>query len=115
MKKIREADWQVFRRHHARLATDAKQKILDSLQAAIANSNNDVETKYAEVYRRLEEGDRLLQEGFDDYRRSTASLQVLKWYQAGWLDERMLAEYSSDLRDWVVQVGNYLFAGDDKG
>ena len=74
---IPESDWRQFKELHLILRERFCRKVLDELGNVISSSDQSAHERYVKVYRLLERRDKELARAFNDFRRSTAIMQLM--------------------------------------
>lgn len=98
---IPESDRRHFKRLHALLLERFCQRALDELAAAIAEQDSTAHDRYLRVFRLLEQRDKELARAFDDYRRSTAVMQLAVMRRMGLLSDEDLEVFSEPTRQVI--------------
>lgn len=101
-----ERDWKTLSRLKP-LALDLLcQRILDEAQAIIADATGGEHHRvYLALYRHIQERDRLIADGFDDWSRSRAVVHLLVWRQHGLITDEEFAAFSPETRatvEWLL-------------
>jgi len=74
--EIPETDWKIFKQLHQKLLQEYCAGVLKEIEALIYNQEGSAHERYLAVYKLLERRDRQMADAFDDYRRSTAVIQL---------------------------------------
>ncbi len=91
---IPERDWREFKRVHAELLERFCARVLDEVAATAKAADGTAHERYLRVYTLLEKRDRELGEAFNDFRRSTAEMQLMVLRTMGLLSDRDLDGFS---------------------
>lgn len=102
MVDIPESDWKTFRAVRAEALERSCARVLDGCAATISARAGSAHDRYGELYRLIEERDRVLADAFDGARRSAAIYQLAKINRLGLVTEEELGRFSADTRDLVV-------------
>lgn len=98
---IKESDWKVFKQVRADALERFCQRILSEIQRTADNKSLTAHQRYLAVYKLLEQRDDEIADAFNDFRRSTASLQIGIMYSLGLLKDDELARFSPEIQDRV--------------
>lgn len=99
MDKIPEPDWKVFKRQHLVLHERFVEAELETLNHLFEDREMSPISRFESLADAVKKSKKRESELFDDYRRSTAVLHILKWMDAGLLSEKEFLEYSAEVRD----------------
>lgn len=99
MHKIPEWDWKIFKKQHLELHERFIEAELETLKDLFQNREMSSISRFEALADAMKRSRKRESELFDDYRRSTAVLHVLKWMDAGLLSEKEFLEYSEEVRD----------------
>jgi hypothetical protein len=92
--QIPEPDWRQFKRVHQDLLQRFSQRVLDELAAIVQAPEGTAHERYLRVYRLIETRDNELARAFDDFRRSTALMQLVVMRGMGLLTDEDLGAFS---------------------
>ena len=106
--QIPEADWRRFRDVHKSLLQRFCQNVLDEAVAAAQASAGSPHDRYLRVYRLIQKRDKEIGRIFNDFRRSTALLQLLNMRRSGLLTDEDLSVFSPPTQEYVNQVAALL-------
>jgi hypothetical protein len=73
---IPESDWRRFKEVHEKLLERYCRQILEEVAAASQGGQGSAHDRYLRVYRLIQERDKQLANAFNDFRRSTAVMQL---------------------------------------
>lgn len=96
---ILESDWRAFRRLHARALEEFCSRTLDDLRALTNDDGRTALERYRAADALWEKRDRELARVFDDYRRSTAVMQLGIMLGCDLVTEEDLAPFSERTRE----------------
>ncbi len=97
-----EQDWKHLTRLKPLALERLCQRILDGAQAIIAAAaEGERHRTCLALYRHIEEGDRLIADGFNDWRRSRAPFHLIAWRQQGLITDEEFAAFSPETRGFV--------------
>jgi hypothetical protein len=75
-REISESDWRIFRELHRVAVQRFCEKILAEAKTEIERPGKSPHEKYGTLFKLLRDGDRDMAQAFDDFRRSTALVQI---------------------------------------
>jgi hypothetical protein len=104
MGNIPESDWRHFKRVHSLLLERFCQQGLDELTAVLRTSEGTAHERYCRAYAVLEKRDAALARAFDDFRRSTAVMQLVIMRTMGLLGDEELKVFSEPTQKAVRLV-----------
>ena len=102
--KIPEADWQHFKRLHSELLERFCQRTVQELDAMLRARQGSAYDQYRRAYDLLFERDKELARAFDDFRRSTAIMQLAIMRRMGLLSDSELSVFSEQTQQIVRGV-----------
>src|SRR5215510_7122186 len=73
---IPESDWRRFKEVHMKLLERYCSRILDEVAAASQDRSGSAHDRYVKVFKLIKERDKQMATAFDDFRRSTAVMQL---------------------------------------
>ncbi len=91
---IPEADWKRFKEIHSVLLERFCNRILGELMATCQLSNASAHDRYLKVYKLIKERDKQVASAFNDFRRSTAVLQLAIMRRMKLLKDEELQRFS---------------------
>jgi hypothetical protein len=101
--QIPEADWRHFKRLHSELLERFCARVLDEVSAKIRAGDGTARDRYFQAYEILQDRHKELARAFDDFRRSTAVMQLAIMRRMDLLNDQDLAVFSAqtqrELRD----------------
>ncbi len=95
---IPESDWRRFKEVHAKLLERYCSGVLDEVAALCRGTVSSAYDRYSKVYKLVRERDRELARAFDDFRRSTAVMQLGIMRRMGLLTDDELSMFSEPTR-----------------
>jgi len=98
---IPESDWRHFKRVHQVLLERFCQRALDDLAAMLRARQGSAHDQYRRAYELLERRDEELARAFDDFRRSTAVMQLAIMRRMGLLSDEELRVFSEQTQQTV--------------
>lgn len=101
---IPESDWRQFKRVHEVLLERFCQRVLDDLAAVLRAKDGSAHAQYCRAYQLLKERDQELARAFDDFRRSSAVMQLLLMRRMGLLTDEELSAFSEQTQQTVRAV-----------
>lgn len=99
--QIPESDWRQFKRVHQMLLERFCERTLEELGAILRAREGSAHERYRRAYRLLEERDEESAQAFDDFRRSTAIMQLTIMRRMGLLGDEELNAFSQQTQQWV--------------
>ncbi|PWU16338.1 MAG: peptide ABC transporter substrate-binding protein [Verrucomicrobia bacterium] len=103
---IPESDWRRFKEVHAKLLERYCDRILEEVAAASRNTKGTAHERYLKVYKLIKERDKQLANAFDDFRRSTAVLQLGIMRRMKLLTDEELGLFSEQTRIHVEAIAS---------
>ena len=101
-----ERDWKHLRRLKPaaldRFCDQVLQEVVKIATAAEPSSHQ----RYLNLYKFIHQRDKVLADGFDDHRRSTAPWKIAAIYRLGLLTDEEFAGFSDETRDHVVRINS---------
>ena len=107
---IPESDWRHFKRVHNELLERYCARVLDELAQTIKHSDRSAHDRYGRAYKLLKDRDRELARAFDDFRRSTAVMQLAIMRRMGLLTDEDLSVFSRQTQEQVRGITS-IFGG----
>lgn len=101
MRQIKESDWKIFRQLHTVALERLCQQILSEVEHISAGRASSAHQKYLKIYELLQRRDKEVAELFDDFRRSTALIQLTNIKARGLLTEEEFLRFSEETRNFV--------------
>lgn len=103
---IPESDWRRFKEVHATLLERYCCRILREVAALSEGTQGSAHDRYLKVYKLIKERDRQMANAFDDYRRSTAVMQLAIMRRMKLLTDEELAVFSEQTRTRVEGIAS---------
>ena len=103
---IPESDWRRFKEVHAQLLERYCSHILEEVAAASQDARGSAHDRYVKVYRLIKERDKQMANAFDDFRRSTAVMQLGIMRRMKLLTDEELALFSEQTRTRVEGIAS---------
>lgn len=104
MRNFPESDWKRFRTLHKVLLERFSERILAELTAAIQSREQSAHDRYIKAYNLIRERDKEMAQAFDDFRRSTAFLQLCIMRRMGLLKDDELELFSEETKSGVKSL-----------
>jgi hypothetical protein len=98
---IPESDWRHFKQVHDDLLESYCARVLDDLTAVAKATEGTAHERYVRAYKLLENRDEELARAFDDFRRSTAVMQLAIMRRMGLLSDKDLSVFSTQTQEQV--------------
>lgn len=96
LERIPEPDWKVFREIHKPLLRRHCRETLDRLAEIAAQDDEDAHEQYLRAYKYIHQRDKEVAEVFEDFRRSTALMQLGLMRRKKLLDDSDLDRFSEE-------------------
>lgn len=106
-RHIPEADWRQFKRVCPVLEERFCQRVLDDLANLLRAGDATAHEKYLRIYKLIQKRDKNLGAAFDDFRRSTAVLQLAMMRRMGLLGEQELSGFSVETQAIIRRVDSF--------
>lgn len=101
-RDISERDWKVFRTVREAALDRFCARVLEECERVIGDRSLTHHQRYLRLYRLLDDRDRDIASAFNDFRRSTAILQLARIHALGVVTDEELDRFSPDIRDLVI-------------
>jgi hypothetical protein len=101
---IPESDWRRFKEVHEKLLERYCSDILAEMSAAIQGTGGTAHDRYLKVYQMIRERDKQMANTFDDFRRSTAVMQLGIMRRMKLLTDEELTLFSDHTRTRVESI-----------
>ena len=98
---IPESDWRHFKRVHNELLERYCARALDELAAQLKTGDGTAHDRYVRAYKLLKNRDEEIARAFDDFRRSTAVMQLAIMRAMRLLTDEDLSVFSEQTQDQV--------------
>jgi hypothetical protein len=95
---IKESDWKLYRKLRAVALERFCQRILEEIERINSDSNKSSHDRYQAIYNLIKRSDKEIARTFDDFRRSTAVVQLAIICSLGLLPDEELQRFSSETR-----------------
>lgn len=103
---ITESDWKVFRRLHAVALDRYCERLLGEAGGIISDRSKSHHDRYTELYDTIRRRDKEMAAAFDDFRRSTALLQISIIHSLNLWSEEELGHFSDDAREYIGLIAH---------
>ena len=111
---IPESDWRHFKQVHDDLLERYCARVLDDLIAVARATDGTAHERYVRTYKLLQSRDEELARAFDDFRRSTAVMQLAIMRRMGLLSDKDLSVFSMQTQEQVRGIAS-IVGGDVAG
>jgi hypothetical protein len=101
-----ESDWRRFKEVHTKLLERYSSRILEDVAAAAQGSEGSAHDRYLKVYKLVKERDKQMAHAFDDFRRSTAVMQLGIMRRMKLLTDDELSIFSEQTRTRVEGIAS---------
>ena len=105
MTTIPEPDWRRFKEVHAKLLERYCSRILEEVAAA-TQTKGTAHDRYLNIYKLIKERDKQLARTFDDFRRSTAVMQLGIMRRMNLLTDEELSLFSEQTRTQIEAIAS---------
>ncbi|HEV7586862.1 MAG TPA: hypothetical protein VGO40_01935 [Longimicrobium sp.] len=103
-RDIPESDWKVFRTVREAALDRYCARVLDECAAVIQDTSTTNHKRYLRLYRMLDKRDDDLASAFNDFRRSTAIIQLARIHNLGVVTDEELGRFSKETRELVTAL-----------
>lgn len=103
---IPEADWRVISTKLMPLALDRYCTLVLAEVNALIAADRPSHDRYRDLYQLIKRRDRELAEAFNDLRRSTAMMQLLRIWSLGLLEQSELNPLTDETRQWLLEISS---------
>src|SRR5438046_1604351 len=103
---IPESDWRRFKEVHNKLLERYCSRILEEVAAASQDTEGAAHDRYMKVYKLIQERDKQMANAFDDFRRSTAVMQLGILRRMKLLTDEDLTMFSEQTRARVEGIAS---------
>ncbi len=103
---IPESDWRRFKEVHKKLLERYCRRVLEEVAAASQGTEGTFHDRYLKVYKLIEERDKQLANAFDDFRRSTATMQLGIMRRMNLLTDEDLSLFSEPTQTLVEGIAS---------
>ena len=104
MSDIPEKDWKLLKSIKEAKLNIACEEILVGVGSIIASKGNENHKAYLEVWEKVQSGDGVIAEMFNDLRRSNAVLKLATWKRNGLLTEKELSEFTEETQSSIKNI-----------
>ena len=101
MSGIPEADWRVFRSLHPIWIERFCKRVNGEIIRALSDDSRDAYEQYLAAYKLMHKRDKELGNAFNDFRRSTAVIQLAIIRKLGVITDDELERFSESTRAWL--------------
>lgn len=101
---IPESDWRQFKEVHAILLERHCARVLQELAAVSLGTEGTAHERYLRAFKLMKERDHEIAQAFDDFRRSTAELQLVIMRRMGLLTDDDLNRFSEQTQARVRTI-----------
>ena len=99
---IPESDWRIFRELRPLWIERFCQQVNSELLSSLSDERLSAYERYLKVYKFIVGRDRELGDAFNDFRRSTALIQIRIIRRLGVIKDEELARFSDSTREFIV-------------
>ena len=101
MSRIKESDWNTFKKLHKIVLNRFCEGVLKESSKILLNKSENPHQAYLELYRLLHDKDKVVARIFNDYRRSTAVLQLRLMNDQSLLTKDEKELFSPEVQNWL--------------
>ena len=102
MREIKESDWKVFRKLHPIAVERYCQRVLAENEQLVKDTTQTAHERYLAIFRLYFDRNKEMARLFDDFRRSTAWMQLVAIKRHGLITDEEFAEFSQETRDFFA-------------
>lgn len=104
MREINESDWKIFRQLHKVALERFCQSVLNESELLQRDSTRSAYERYIALYQLFHKHNKEVARLFDDFRRSTAVLQLAAIKEQGLLTDEEFARFSQETQNRVEML-----------
>jgi hypothetical protein len=101
-----ESDWRLFTKIHNKLLEQYCEQILEDVRTASRSAASSSHDRYRKVYDLIHQRDKQMANAFDDFRRSTAVMQLAVMRRMKLLTDEDLGKFSEQTRIRIEQIAS---------
>ena len=98
---IPEADWKVFRSLHPIWVDRFCRRVNGELLRTLSDDSRNAHEQYLAAYKLMQKRDKEIANAFNDFRRSTAIVQIAIIRKLGVITDEELGRFSESTRAWL--------------
>lgn len=106
LSHIPESDWRRFKEVHAKLLERYCSSVLKEVAAASQSTEGSPHDRYLKVVKLIDDRDKELGNAFNDFRRSTAVMQLGILRRMGLLTDQELGLFSEQTRTHIENIAS---------
>ena len=99
---MQESEWKRFRKLHVVALNRFCEKVLQEISQIGADARKSPHERYLQIYKVIQQQDKVIAEAFNDSRRSTALMQLAVIHSRGLITDDELSEFTQETRDVVL-------------
>jgi hypothetical protein len=104
MRDFPEADWKVFKKLSPVALERFCGRVLGEVESTLAKPGESAHERYTRIYKLMRDRDKELSRAFDDFRRSTAFMQIGTMYSMGLITEEELMPFTPPTREGIKAI-----------
>jgi len=108
MKSVPESDWKVFKKLHPIALDRFCRSVLKKASTIVSETDQDNYEAFSALYKLVKEHDKDLGTIFNDYRRSTAFLQIAMMYNRNLLTEDEFNQFSPETTNAILAMNRVM-------
>ena len=105
-REIPESDWRQFKEVHKLLVERFCQRVLEEIVRTTESGQGTAHDKYLRIYKLIQKRDKELGRAFNDFRRSTAVMQLIVMRQMGLLTEQDLSRFTHETQRTIEEIAS---------
>jgi hypothetical protein len=102
--EIKESDWKIFKQLHAIALERYFMRALADVERGLGEKSKSNRDRFWDLHKQIEEHRETLQRTFDDYRRSTALMQLAIIHSLDVLKQEELTRFSPEAQEFLRQM-----------
>jgi hypothetical protein len=102
--RISETDWRTFKKVREAALERFYERVVAELGALCSDRNRPACERYRAAVAVIENRDRDIAEAFDDFRRSTAILQLALMRARGLVSDEEMSKFTPDVRSVIAEI-----------
>lgn len=107
MRSVPESDWKAFKQFHPIALNRFSRQVLDETEALLKNNSTSPHDIYLAIYKLIQRRDKEMADLFNDYRRSTAVLQIAMMHSRDLLTDQEWQQFSAETRNAITALQTF--------
>lgn len=96
---ITEKDWKLFKKIHPIALERFSERVLNASQGIFSNEQLSAHDKYIQLYEIFHQSNKRMAQLLDDYRRSTAIMQINLLFAESLITQAELSQFSAEIQN----------------